>query len=235
MTTHNSIHRSVLLKILKDIFTDPTLAPYLAFKGGTAAMLFYGLPRFSIDLDFDLLDLMQEEYVFSRIKEILEKYGTVKRADKKRFSLFYLLSFDGKRDNAYNIKVDVNKREFGAKYQILSSLGLAVRVMKQDDMAAHKMMAMYDRLGNANRDIYDVWYFLDNNWPINKKNIENRMGMDYKAFLKKSIDALEKFDDRQILSGLGELLDEKQKAWVKAHLKSETLFLLRLALSNEEA
>lgn len=234
MTIDNSIHRTTLLKILKDIVTDPTLAPYLALKGGTAALFFYGLPRFSIDLDFDLLDLTKEDYVFERVMQILQKYGTVKKADKKRFSLFFFLSFEGKREGAYNIKVDISKRDFGAKYHILSSLGLAVRVMQQDDMAAHKLLAMYDRLGKANRDIYDVWYFLDNNWPINKKNIEDRTGVPYKTFLENCIDALEKFDDRHILSGLGELLNEKQKAWVKAHLKNETLFLLRLVLSNED-
>ncbi len=233
MTIDNSIHRTTLLKILKDIFTNPTLAPYLALKGGTGALFFYGLPRFSVDLDFDLLDLSKEDHVFERVLEILKKYGEVKRADKKRFSLFFRLFFDGKRPNGYNIKVDISKRDFGAKYHILNSLGIAVRVMKQDDMAAHKLLAMYDRLGKANRDIYDVWYFLDNNWPINKKNIEDRLGIDFKSFLINCIDALEKFDDQHILSGLGSLLNARQKAWVKAHLKDETLFLFRLYLSNE--
>ena len=33
---------------------------------------------------------------------------------------------------------------------------------------------------------------------------------------------------------MGELLTEKQKAWVKTKLKSEILFSLRLALENEK-
>lgn len=235
MTIDNSIHRTTLLWILHDIFTDSTLSPYLALKGGTAAMFFYGLPRFSVDLGFALLDISKEEYVFDRIYHILQKYGTIKRADKKRFSLFFRLSYTGKREGDYNIKVDISKRDFGAKYHVLSTLGLAVRVMKQDDMAAHKLRAMYDRLGKANRDIYDVWFFLKNNWPINTKNIEERTGEPYKAFLENCIQALENYDDSHILSGLGKLLNEKQKAWVKTHLKNETLFLLRIALSNESA
>ena len=44
-------HKNVLIRILKDIFTDPTIGPVLGFKGGTAAYLFYGLNRFSVDLD----------------------------------------------------------------------------------------------------------------------------------------------------------------------------------------
>jgi hypothetical protein len=33
-----------------------------------------------------------------------------------------------------------------------------------------------------------------------------------------------------ILSGLGDLLDEKQKIWVKSKLLTETIFLLQLKL-----
>jgi len=46
------------------------------------------------------------------------------------------------------------------------------------------------------------------------------------------INDLEKMSDRNILSGIGELLDAKQKAWVKAHLRQQTIFLLKLLLSN---
>jgi hypothetical protein len=45
---------------------------------------------------------------------------------------------------------------------------------------------------------------------------------------------LEKTTDRNILSGMGELLDEKQKAWVKSKLRTETIFLMKLALDNEK-
>lgn len=38
---------------------------------------------------------------------------------------------------------------------------------------------------------------------------------------------------RDIFSGLGELLNEKQKVWVKANLKKETVFLLGLLLNKE--
>ena len=44
-------HKFYMLQILKDVFADGELANCLAFKGGTALMFFYGLPRFSVDLD----------------------------------------------------------------------------------------------------------------------------------------------------------------------------------------
>ncbi|MDP3988699.1 MAG: nucleotidyl transferase AbiEii/AbiGii toxin family protein, partial [bacterium] len=85
----------------------------------------------------------------------------------------------------------------------------------------------------TNRDIYDVQFFLSHDWPVNKKIVEDRMGVSYREFLKKSIDVMEKLDNANILSGMGELLTEKQKAWVKTKLTSEVLFSLRLALEKE--
>jgi len=81
-------HKNILVKILKDIYTDSTISTVLGFKGGTAATLFYGLDRFSVDLDFDLLDSGKEDYAFERVKEIMERHGKLKQARKKRFNLF---------------------------------------------------------------------------------------------------------------------------------------------------
>ena len=106
--------------------------------------------------------------------------------------------------------------------------------MKQEDMFAHKLMAMYERIGKTSRDIYDAWFFLKNDWPINKKIVEERSKMSFKELLRKCIIALEKTENRNILDGMGELLDNKQKAWVKSNLQKDVLFLLKLMLDNEE-
>ncbi len=225
-------HKNILLKILKDIFTDSALGQTLGFKGGTAAYLFYNLERFSVDLDFDLLDLSKEDFIFEQIKTILEKYGNLKEAEKKKFNLLFILSYDAKEDNAQNVKVEINRRDFGSKYEVKTFLGISMKVMTQEDMFAHKLMAMYERIGRTNRDIFDVWFFLKNDWPINKEIIENRSGMSFKDFLIKCIDLLDKMSGAGILAGMGELLDESQKNWVKINLKNDVLFLLRLELDE---
>src|SRR3990167_3336831 len=234
MALDTAKHKNIFIKILKNIYTDPTISTILGFKGGTAAALFYNLDRFSVDLDFDLLDVEKEDYVFERVKAILENYGKLKQVRKKRFNFFYILSYDEKDINAQNIKVEINRREFGSKYDVKSFLGISMQVMIKEDMAAHKLCAMYERIGKTNRDVFDVQYFFAHDWQVNKKIVESRMGMTYKEFLKKSIAIMEKFDDRDILAGMGELLTEKQKAWAKTKLKSETLFSLRLALEKEK-
>lgn len=230
MTLEIATHRNILIHLLKDIYTDQELSPILGFKGGTAAYLFYDLGRFSVDLDFDLLDLDKEDVVFEKLKIILGKYGALKEARKKRFTFFYLLVYDNKMHNAYNIKVEINLRNFGSAYEVKSYLGISMKVMAQEDMAAHKLVAMVERMGKTNRDIFDVWFFLKNHWPINEKIIKKRTGLSVQQFLQKCIDMLENMSNRGILSGIGELLDAQQKVWVKEKLRSETIFLLKLRL-----
>ncbi|KKR14470.1 MAG: hypothetical protein UT42_C0028G0005 [Candidatus Falkowbacteria bacterium GW2011_GWA2_39_24] len=234
MTLNIAKHKNILVKILKDIYADSTIGTILGFKGGTAATLFYNLDRFSVDLAFDLLDVAKEDYVFERVKTILENYGKLKEARKKRFNLVYILAYDQKDVNAQNVKVEINRRKFASKYDIKSFLGISMQVMIKEDMSANKLCAMYERIGKTNRDIFDVQFMLAHDWSVNKKIVETRMNMSYKDFLQKAVDAIEKLNDRNILAGMGELLTEKQKAWAKTKLKSETLFSLRLALEKEK-
>lgn len=224
-------HRSILLRILKEIFTDTSFGPLLGFKGGTAAHFFYDLGRFSLDLDFDLLDETQEDYVFERVKQIVNDFGKIKESRKKRFSLFLLLSY---QKDAPNIKIEMNRRMSGSRYELKSYLGISMLVMVREDMFAHKLVAMFERMGRANRDIFDVWCFLKNSWPINKEIVEKRTGTAFKDFLGKCIDLLEKMPDRGILAGMGELLDEKQKAWAKANLRRDAIFLLEVMREHEK-
>jgi predicted nucleotidyltransferase component of viral defense system len=107
-------------------------------------------------------------------------------------------------------------------------------VMVKEDMFAHKLVAMLERTKAANRDIYDVWHFLKNNWPVNKEIVEKRTETRFKDHLKKCIAFVESVSDRAILSGSGELLDEKQKAWARANLKIDTVFLLKVRLEQEK-
>lgn len=232
MTFEGTIHKNILIHILRDIYTDSKLGPFLGFKGGTAVYLFYELPRFSVDLDFDLLDDQQRQFVFESVKNIVTKYGKIKEAEEKRWTIFFLLSYDNKAENAPNIKVEINLRDFGSRYEIKSYFGIAVKVMIQEDIVAHKMVAMTERIGKANRDIFDVWFFLKNNWPINELIVQQRTGLAMPQFLEKCIELLESMSDRGILSDIGELLTPEQKVWAKTKLRTDTIFYLRLKLES---
>lgn len=227
MTLDIATHKTILFQIIKDIYSDTTIAPFLGFKGGTAALMFHGLDRFSVDLDFDLLEENQEEHVFVRVVEIVQRYGTIKETHRKRFSLFILLSYEEK---ARHIKVEINRRQYGSRYEIKTYLGVSMQVMVVEDMFAHKLMAMYERINETSRDIYDVWFFLKSRTPINKSIVEMRAQMPFDQLVKMCISQLEKLSNRRILTGLGELLTPNQKDWAKAKLREDTIALLQLRI-----
>ena len=161
------------------------------------------------------------------MEEIAKKFGTLKELHKKRFNFFCLISYE---DKARNIKIEINRRQFGSRYEIKTYLGLSMRVMVLEDMFANKLMAMHERIGKTSRDIYDVWFFLQSRSPINKTIVENRSGMSFDELVKKCINQLEKTDNRHVLQGLGELLTPRQKDWARAKLKEETIALLKLRI-----
>ena len=231
MTLDYPKHKNILLQILKDIYSDISLSPYLGFKNGTAASMFYGLNRNSVDLDFDLLVKNKEQEVFDKIKNIVPNYGKLIDARVKRFSIIAIISYGLK---SQNIKIEINRRNFGSKYGLKIFLGISMLVMTKEDMFANKLMAMYERIGKTSRDIYDVFFFAKNNWQINKTIVENRTKLPFEKVLSNCIGLLEKTDNRHILDGLGELLSEPQKNWARAKLRTETIFLLKALIESEK-
>src|SRR3990172_10864567 len=85
-----SSHRTIMINVLKDIYSDIEISSLLGFKGGTALYFFYNLPRFSVDLDFDLLDESKKDIVFEHVLKIVEKYGELRVKKEKHFTLFWL-------------------------------------------------------------------------------------------------------------------------------------------------
>ena len=228
-------HQLIMGQILKDIYADISIASLLGFKGGTCAYLFYGLPRFSVDLDFDLLMVNEEnqKMVFEKVVGILNKYGQIKDKYIKRFTVFVILSYG---DIDHNIKIEINTRKLVENiqnyYETKEYLGISMFVAKKDYLFAGKLSALTLRKEIAMRDIYDIHYFAKSNWDINAEVIKERTGKTTKEYLADCIAFIEKVKDSQILRGLCELVPgEKEKEWVKNHLKDDTIFILKNYMS----
>lgn len=230
MVLNRDLHRTNFLNILRAVYSDPELRTILGFKGGTAALLFYELPRFSVDLDFDLLDPEKKQLVFAKVKTILEKSGILSQSLEKQYTLFYLLHYQkGER----SLKIEISKRYSSSSFEIKNYLGISMLVMKQGDMTAGKLSALLTRREFASRDMFDLEFFLRNNWSINEEVVKQKTELPLKDALEKAIEMVESVDKDKLLAGLGELLeDSKQKVWVKDKLKDELVFRLKLYLSN---
>jgi len=222
-------HKLILVQILKEIYSSIDVSSLLGFKGGTALNLIYNLPRFSVDLDFNLLDVEKKELVFEKLDIILQKFGTVKSKSKKHFTLFFLLSYgEGER----NIKIEISLRKFPDSYELKNYLGIPMLIMKKEDMFAHKLAALLDRRNLTNRDLFDIWFFMKQRFAVNKELLEMRVGTDFKAYLGKCIEVVSKVNNTYILQGLGEVPGEKVKNEIKKNLKDELLFLLKFYKEN---
>jgi len=224
--------KNILISILKEIYSHPELGPVLGFKGGTAGILFYNLDRFSADLDFDLLNWEKRGVVFTAMRALLKPFGKIKLAERNGYRLTFLLAYDEMDPNSQTIKVEINRWEFGSRFDIQSSLGIPMNVMIPEDMLANKLVAMSERMGKANRDLYDAWFFLSHGWQVNAEIVERRTGLKLNRFLEKCRESVAAVNTRNILSGMGELTNEKQEAWIKNNLKSELVYQLNMYLET---
>ncbi len=211
-------HKQILNKILIDLIRKKSIVSKLGFKGGTALFFFYDLDRFSTDLDFDLIN-DSKDLDISVMDDILRKNLKIEDSRRKRYTLFWLGSYvKGLR----KVKIEVNLRKYPNEYEIKDFRGYSMLVMKSEYMFAHKLCAVLDRKNLQNRDLYDVWFMFKQKFSINEKIIKLRTGKSVKKYLgdllKLVVDLPQDYD---VLNGLGEVLGDRKKNWVKDKLLSE--------------
>jgi predicted nucleotidyltransferase component of viral defense system len=213
-----------LTQILTDIYSDRELAVNLGFKGGTAAMLFYNLPRFSVDLDFNLLDKAFAEKTYQKVKKIVLKYGKIHDEAQKFYGDLFSLNYEhGER----NLKIDISHRTENDEYVIKNLLGINIKTMEISDMFSHKLVALLGRKEFAERDIFDNWFFMKEKTPVNRQIVETLTQKPLSDYLQDCIDKLENLPKRSLLFGLGELVADDMKPFVRNKLQQETMFLLK--------
>jgi predicted nucleotidyltransferase component of viral defense system len=214
-------HRRILFDILHDIYKSD-IASAIGLKGGTMLYFFYGLDRFSVDLDFDLLDHKREAVVVERLREILQNYGVIDDEMNKKFTLFFLMRYAA---GEMGVKVDVSKRVQENNHYVQKNFyGVDVKTLTIEDSFAHKLVAAIDRKSVANRDFYDINFLFKKGYSFNEDIIMERTGKTGEEYLAMVREYIEKnIAPNTVLAGLGELLDAEQKISVKKHLKKDLL------------
>ncbi len=138
------------------------------FKGGTALYKIYGLPRFSEDLDFSILEDISLEEAEKIIKEIAKNnnYFKIKSVKKIKDSLLIKISCTGilTRYNALRVDINFNNkllRGFDVKNYISDYVDInpfSLRVLKIEEIIAEKIHALLSR--DKARDLYDLFFLL---------------------------------------------------------------------------
>jgi predicted nucleotidyltransferase component of viral defense system len=215
-------HEQVLKNILRDIYTNPNLQSSLAFKGGTCLYMFYGLDRFSVDLDFNLLAAKLDDKLLTGI---IKQQLVISEATNKHFTWLWLGSYESAQQK---VKIEVSKRSYPDVYVNKDFYGLTVPTLEPSCMFAHKLCAITDRKKLQNRDLYDAHFMFSRNFEINKEIIKLRTGKTLKAYFVELIGFIEtRVNESSILDGLGELLTDAQKDSTKSTLKRDLLFDLK--------
>ncbi len=218
-----ALHRRYLMLLLSAI--TKAFPDKIAFKGGTCALFFYNLPRFSFDLDFDMLKPFTSDDI-ARLRSILTREGRVLDWKDKHFTLLGVLDYGA---GYPNIKIEINKRLWSAnKYKSVLFLGSSLMIPDESTILTNKLIALTDRKTPVARDLYDTWYFLKMGFPIYPDLIKERTGKNTDEVLLATIKFIKKtFTPRNLLQGLGEALDLEQKNWAKKHLIEETIVALQ--------
>jgi hypothetical protein len=63
--------------------------------------------------------------------------------------------------------------------------------------------------------------------PINNSIVETRMKMPFTDYIQQCINLLESMNDKGLLQGLGELMEEGIKKFVQNEMRTETISLLK--------
>ena len=113
-------HKLYMAQILSLIFKDKDLCNVLGFKGGTALMFFHNLPRFSTDLDLNLLDADKLDVVYAKVRKILLRFGIIDDEAKKQFGPILVLNY-GKGERM--LKVEISTRQFDNHYEMRTLAG----------------------------------------------------------------------------------------------------------------
>lgn len=167
-----------------------------AFYGDTCLRIFYGLKRYSEDMDFSLLtknpDFSLEKYFPAIIEEarLLGRDIVITKKDKKNFSRVesaflkdntdvYNLTFAADKTLKIKIEVDIDP-PLGFKTEqklLMLPFSFNTRCMVPSDLYAGKMHALVFRQWKnriKGRDWYDFEWYVRNRIPLDFKHLQER-------------------------------------------------------------
>ena len=169
---------------------------HAAFYGGTCLRIFYGLQRFSEDMDFSLLQADEnfrlENYFDAIIAEFQamgreitiskkekKTHTTVESAFLKDTTEIYTMQFSAERSVKIKIEVDTQPpMGFSTEYKLLMlSFSFMVRCYTLPDLYAGEMHALLFRNWKnraKGRDWYDFEWYVRNNVPLNLSHLQQR-------------------------------------------------------------
>ena len=207
---YNPLNINQIKNVMKEVLQDIILSGLgktdffksAVFYGGTSLRIFRGLPRFSEDLDFTLIENKEIDfdYYLNAAKKELESlnitsdiYSKDKKIDTTvvssyfRFNLKYLFDMTYPEyssqiinNELLSIKVELETDSFeGGKTEmkvLTYPTFVQIKTFNLETLFASKLMAVLNRKWKTRikgRDFYDYLFYVSNNTKVNLKFLEN--------------------------------------------------------------
>ncbi len=223
-------HKIALYKLLSALLADAYVAQRIYFKGGTCASMLGYLDRFSVDLDFDILDKSLVPELRGKIHDIIDEVGYQIKDESQKHLQFFLKYREAGNQRSI-LKLEIGDLVSGSnEYQKvhLQEIDRYCQAQTAATMFANKLVALKARWeegkGIAGRDVYDVHYFINHNPKINQAVIEDLRGVSLPEYLKELIQFVKERVSQKILyEDLNPMLTKDKLNRVVPSLKQETL------------
>ena len=191
--------------VILQIIANSDLVDKLSFIGGTSLRFFYGLPRFSEDLDFDNFGLSQDDFtkLINTVSKKLTDQGFIVECSIKikgayhcyvRFgNLLFQNKLSAHADEKILVKIDTVPQDFSVKKDLkfFNRYGIVeeMNINSLDILMAQKILAILGRKTSKGRDFFD-FTFLDG---LTKPNIDY---LNYKVGIKTMVELKERLLQR---------------------------------------
>lgn len=232
-TPSDAIHKAWLYRLLTAISDNSYLIGVLRFKGGTCASMRGIIDRFSVDLDFDLLDMSEVDKVRGSLEEIFEDLG-LEIKDKSSVVPQYFLKYKNSQGDRNTLKLDITfPPPKSNQYEPIrfTEIDRIIHCHTIPTMFSNKLVALIERhekYGSiAGRDVFDIHTFFMKGYKYNPVIIEERTGKSVRVFL----DELKKFIEKNVTQtvidqDLNALMPPDAFAKQRKFIKKEVLMFL---------
>ena len=195
-----NVAREFLQIVVLKILSDAQAFAHIAFIGGTALRILYGVKRYSEDLDFSLVE--NNGYDFQALTEIVSKeidLQNVKVELKKKSgiidhcminfpSILQDLQISVARDQKLSVKLEIDtKPPNGAiitETVVNSNFMFPIRHYDLPSLMSGKLHAILFRKFLKGRDYYDLFWYLSRKTEPNLQQLENAIYQTEKKKLR---------------------------------------------------
>jgi predicted nucleotidyltransferase component of viral defense system len=225
----NQFRENTIIEVVQTLAKSEA-GSHMAFKGGTALRLFYDLPRYSEDIDYDFLGKISPQEMMAILKSLVEKKKWEITDDAVKYNTILLeLRFAGPERN-FRIKIEISTREKVIKTSLKSLRGVPVLTLEPSFLMTEKLITFLER--KAGRDIFDAWYILNNAYPLDEMMLTKVYG-NRPNFIATLLNVIQKADSKKILRDTGKLLSLDHRNWIKTSFLNDFQRLLSRKLKDQ--